>query len=140
MGQDFYRRVCGYNKYSKTHGSANLIRNQWLGVVPPSGPGQIEDIFIFVDSIDPTVSTSNSFVITIDGTDILNIWLCDFTGGLNDSITHGIKSSMWIGSEFTYVDIAHVIDYSSSAKVWVQNTKAPDPCWFFIYVYTRTGV
>lgn len=140
MGQDFLRRVDGYNfPFIETNGDANTIRNAWVSVPAPAGPGRIESGNIYIhDVVDSTVR-GNHIRVTIDGVVIISNTIQVVLGIIDAATIRSPWCSRVTGTTFTAIHWLLNLDYESSADVAIQNTTSPNPDNFRISIQGRGG-
>jgi len=139
MGQDFYRRVEGYNKVFHVYGAADLIRNATLTVAAPAGPGRVEQVLIMIKQTTTELLKDDLGILTIDDITVLNstLWLQTFV--YDQCPFWGPISGYQRGSSYTIIQLWRQLDYETSLSLAIKNTASPDPSIYFIVLWGRKG-
>lgn len=139
MGQDFIRRVDGYNlPFFNTVADGTLGRNFAVMVSPPMGPGRAECGYVRVEDLTAYNILSNISDIVVDGVTI-------FTGatyrwlGILQVAGSTPSVSRVDGATYCIVYWKMNFDFESSFEWYYYNTVSPDPVNVRLGVWGRVG-
>jgi hypothetical protein len=128
MGQEFARRVDGYNRAFAIETLANIANPATVTAAAPAGPGRIERFNIKDENATAAVFNFGNIIITIDGTVLWNnppwkIW-DGFTAGAH--VVNGPNFSFNQDGSATrnLLQVIINLDYESSASIAYQPNAA----------------
>lgn len=139
MGQDFLRRVVGYNQFFTDKNYANLARDEQLTILPPAGPGEIEGFTVMVNDINEG-NLRNSFLrIQTDG-----VTRYQSTIGQLSGILEGIDYShpfagRYIGATYGVYQFGIKISFEVSAEIRLTNSQCNDPSGYWLTMFGHVG-
>jgi hypothetical protein len=139
MGQDFYRRVEGYNLPFYVFGSGSLARNATLTLNAPAGPGKVEKVFVMV-YVPATEQLYDDYItLNIDGVNIIT-----YCGYLMLLTYERVNVSGPILSRIASTIVAQYQfvadwDYESSLSLAITNIYSPNPTSYSIVIWGRKG-
>jgi hypothetical protein len=121
MGQDYLRRVDGYNSAFISNVQATIDSPNFVTNNAPAGPGRIEEIILTDENASTSQVSLATVKITIDGTIIYNnaIWTIwdDYIGGNIDGPNYSAYSWIVGGNPRTSWQMMLNLDYETSATV-----------------------
>jgi hypothetical protein len=138
MVQEFPRRIDGYNRPFFVPASGNLARGAAVVANAPTGPGRIETFWVSVVDTGDFSTNNNSLALTMDGVSY------GITFGLifpkyTKSPWIGPATAAKIGTSDTAFECKLPLDYESSASISCTNSSSPDPTWFYLTIFGRSG-
>jgi len=139
MGQDFYRRVEGYNLPFYVFGYASLVRNATLTLNAPAGPGKAEKVFIMVLSPATEQLYDDNIALNIDGVTIFTSSGYSLLLTFDRINVSGPISSRVASTIFAQYQLVADWDYESSLSLAIKNTYSPDPTSYYIIFWGRKG-
>jgi len=139
MGQDFYRRMEGYNKVFIASADATLARNATLTLNAPAGPGRVEQVIVMIDKTSTEKIVIDGCILTIDGVTILNYDAWRFFSSIDAVPFWGPISGYQRGTNYTTYQVWRQLDYESSLSLSIQNVFSQDPSHYFMIFWGRIG-
>jgi hypothetical protein len=139
MGQDFYRRVEGYNLPFYIYTTANLARDATLTLNAPAGPGKVEKVFFMVYGPATERLYDDNIALNIDGVTIFT------SNGYHLLLTYeranvsGPISSRIVSPDWAQYQLVADWDYESSCSLVVKNTYSPNLMSYYIIFWGRKG-
>lgn len=139
MGQEFLRRITGYNRPYFQSSFCVLPRDTSIIQVSHNGPGVLEIINIMISDIDIYTPIQNYIQLDIDGDVIINTLIHYLIPCCTINSFNGPCGTYNRGTHYSGIQIMYPFDFEITASVIIKNTSSPDPTEFYLSIIGKVG-